>query len=386
MQFQCPHCQSILSSDGVTEGMQVKCPECSRDFVCYPYQRRVSLNAVPSASPSADIPTAIHEKFASAIGIEKLKGFRFGDLFSEVFSKHSREEVEESFTVGTPSTTPDILSVDASWPKPWLFMRMLLASLVLYALFWAGWSHTENENLIPGWILIGSFAVPVSILVLFLELNVRRNVSLYMVFRLTLLGGILSLLFSLVMFEIFDDGTWGASIAGPVEETGKILAMLAVARAAKYRYKLNGLLIGAAVGVGFAVFETAGYALRYLIGSGGRISVMKEVLLTRGIFAPFCHVVWSAIAGCALWRVIRGRAFHWSMLVDVDFIRLFLVPVILHMIWNAPFDLPFQLKTILLGAAGWFVCISLVQEGLREILEEQAAVRAGFQTQASPTP
>ena len=400
MQFQCPYCQSILSSDAVSTGAKVQCPECGNGFTCQPYDKKPVLKAIQTGTtvPAAgEIPEVLHTKLASAIGIEKLKGFKLSDLFSEVFSRHSREEVEESFTVGTPSSTPDILAVDTSWPRPWLFTRMLIASLVLYVLFWIGWRQFENPKLIPGWIILGSFAVPISTLVLFLEINVRRNVSLYMVARLTFLGGILSLLMALVLFQWFDDGTWGASIAGPIEETGKVLAMLAVARAAQYRYKLNGLLVGAAVGVGFAAFESAGYALEIMIdstvdatfyaasqnarfnwlsfGISHGASSMENNLIVRGLLSPFGHIVWSAIAGCGLWRVIRGRPFRWSMIVDVEFIRLFLVPVVLHMIWNAPFELPFFGKYILVGLVGWFVCISLVQEGLREIAEEQTAAK-----------
>lgn len=399
MKFKCPKCNAILESEAVTSGTRVQCPECTAVFEASPFIRKAKkLRAVAenekAPQPAGNISDAMQDKLTSAIGIEKLQGFSLSALFSETFSHHSRDEVEESFTVGTKASTPDIMDVDSSWPRPWLFMRMLLASLALYFLFWIGWREFANTNLIPGWIMIGSFAVPISTLVLFFELNVRRNVSLYMVSRLAFLGGILSLLVALVFFELFGTGLWGAMSAGPIEESGKLLAMLAVARAAKYRYKLNGLLIGAAVGVGFSAFESAGYALRCLIDGtmGSSLSVldkaesmeqllafgirqgsvtMENNLVVRGLLSPFGHVVWSAIVGCAMWRTIRGLEFRWSMLVDVDFIRLMIVPVVLHMIWNSPIELPFYGKYWLVGAVGWFVCLSLVQEGLREIRAEQ---------------
>ena len=214
-----------------------------------------------------------------------------------------------------------------------------------------------------------------------------------MIVRLAFLGGILSLLFSLFSFHLLDNGWWGASSAGPIEETGKIFAMLAVARTAQYRYKLNGLLIGAAVGVGFSAFETAGYVLRTytagsVVGTAEVLSslepevalavgmhkgakAMEDVLVVRGLLSPLGHIVWSSIAGFAMWRTIRGRKFHWRMLVDEDFIRLLLIPVILHMLWNAPFELPFFGKYLILGIAGWFICFSLIQEGLKELKLEQ---------------
>jgi RsiW-degrading membrane proteinase PrsW (M82 family) len=413
MQFQCPQCKAILASDGVTEGMKVTCPECQAAFEVKQYVRKTKLRAVDDtatgdgAVADGPLPDAIHSRVASAIGIEKLQGFKLSDLFAEVFSKHSREEVEDYFTVGTAKSTPDILEVDASWPKPWLFTRMMLASLVLYFLFWAGWRVFDNNpKLLSGWIMIGSFAIPISALVLFLELNIRRNVSLYMVARLSFLGGILSLMISLLFFSLFDLGFLGVMSAGPIEESGKVLAMIAVARAAKYRYKLNGLLVGAAVGVGFSAFESAGYALEFLVraamdsslsvlehaetyesllafGFNQGASTMESVLTTRGLLSPLAHIVWSAIAGCALWRVIDGRDFKWRMLCDENFIRLFIVPVVLHMIWNSPLELPFFGKYLLVGAAGWFVCLSLVQEGLHEVAAEQLERKEALEENAA---
>ena len=397
MQFQCPQCKAILASEGVTEGMQVTCPECQTAFEVKPYVRETKLRAVSDAASGYDaatdgpLPDAIHSRFASAIGIEKLQGFKLSDLFAEVFSKHSREEVEDYFTVGTAKSTPSILEVDASWPKPWLFTRMMIGALVLYFLFWIGWKLWENPNLLPGLMLIGSFAIPISALVLFIEFNVRRNVSLYMVVRLVLLGGILSLLIthvigSLLAAGLLPNAGWapflGAAIAGPEEETAKVLAMIAIASAAKYRYKLNGLLIGASVGMGFAAFESAGYAFNVLLAEG-EVEDMVANINMRGLLAPFCHIVWSAIAGCALWRVIKGQGFRWRMLCDENFVRLFLVPVVLHMIWNFPLQLPFFGNQIVAGIAGWIVCLSLVQEGLHEVAAEQAKARDDLSDEAT---
>ena len=413
MQFQCSECKTVLASDEVTEGMQVECPECGATVECRPYVEKVRLRMVSNAEPDdkegAGLTGAIHMKIASAVGIEKLKGFKLSDLFAEVFSKHSREEVEDYFTVGTAKSTPSILDVDASWPKPWLFMRMIIASMVLFFLFWVGWKQFLNPNLLPGLMMVGSFAIPISTLVLFMELNVRRNVSLYMVARLAFLGGILSLLITSVIDNLAEFGllpnsgylSWmGVSSAGPMEETAKVLAMVVVARTAKYKYKLNGLLVGAAVGVGFAAFESMGYALTCFVdgmifgmqnafGKGignleaaknigvafGGADAMLDNVILRGVLSPFGHIVWSAIAGCALWRVIKGQEFKWRMLCDEKFIRLLLVPVFLHMAWNSPFQLPFYGTPLLVGAIGWFVCLSLVQEGLHEVAAEQAEAK-----------
>ena len=123
MQFQCPKCKAILASDEVTEGMAVTCPECGAAIECHSFARKVKLSitsvANQTAQPGEDLPGATHSKVASAIGIERLKGFKLSELFAEVFSKHSREEVEDYFTTGPAKSTPSILEVNPSWPKPW---------------------------------------------------------------------------------------------------------------------------------------------------------------------------------------------------------------------------------------------------------------------------
>ena len=70
------------------------------------------------------------------------------------------------------------------------------------------------------------------------------------------------------------------------------------------------MLFGAAIGAGFACFESAGYAFHYLLTapeslfSDQRFNVpaATEVIVVRGLLAPFGHVVWTALAAGALWR------------------------------------------------------------------------------------
>ena len=45
---------------------------------------------------------------------------------------------------------------------------------------------------------------------------------------------------------------------------------------------LNGLLVGASIGAGFAVFETAGYILNSGLQSVDSLSAMTDVIVLRG--------------------------------------------------------------------------------------------------------
>lgn len=334
-------------------------------------------NKIEQQQPDVDIKKIVadvHGRFNKFAGLEKLEGFSIKKLLADVFKYHGQDEVESIFTVGIEKTTPTIDAVDTSWPRPWMFFRALTFSAIVYFLFNIAWETFENINLIPGLMAVGTVAVPISALIFFFEVNVRQNISLYIVIRMVLLGGITSLLLSLLLFNLPLSNTkiLGASVAGLIEEPGKLLTLVIIARSAKYKYKINGLLLGAAIGTGFAIFESMGYAFRALLISGNK-DFMTDIIVLRGVLSPFAHIAWAAIAGAALWRVKGGHPFSMGMVLDGRFWHLFLVPVILHMLWNADFSLPYHIKEISLGVVAWIVILALIQEGLKEIRSEKIA-------------
>jgi RsiW-degrading membrane proteinase PrsW (M82 family) len=319
-------------------------------------------------------------------GVSKLETFSVAELFAQTFKKHHDDEVERLFTVGTRATTPSVLSLETNWPQPWMFMRALFFAALLYGGFHFLWNFFHNENLLPGLILTGSFAVPIATLVFFFEMNVPRNVSLYQMLKLVLLGGVASLAISLLLFDLTAlHSVFGASSAGIVEEAGKLLALVWLAGRSnneRYRFTLNGLLFGAAVGTGFAAFESAGYAFR--VGLHDSVDAMFENIVLRGVLAPAGHIVWTALAGAALWKVKRDRRFAWDMLSDASFMRVFALVAGLHFIWNLPFELPFYAKFIVLGFVAWTAALAFIQHGLREIRQEQIGLLQGAGQTASP--
>ena len=165
-----------------------------------------------ATSQSTHIWGNIAGKVSSASGLEKLEGFSVGQLFSEVFRRHTPEQIEEHFSTGTKATTPPLNVVVASWPTPWAFFRLLGVSLgAAFGFYWA-LSRFQNPLLIPGWMFVGCFGIPFSALVFFLEANILRNVSVYRIMALLFLGGLLSLVFSLFLFEFTKLDQWIGAI------------------------------------------------------------------------------------------------------------------------------------------------------------------------------
>ena len=343
--------------------------------------------AQPHTIQQLNLLHGLQARIQSLASTEQLEGFSLREMFSGVFKKRSAEEVEDYFTVGTSKTTPPIDLVETGWPRPWLFFRLLAVLVVAYFVCTFTLLHLSDAgNMVPAVMILGSFAVPLATLVLFFELNTPRNVSFHVVGKLFLYGAVVSLAVALLGYSlpIFDVGTWEAGI---VEECAKLLTVVIVMRSVRYKYILNGILFGATVGAGFACFETAGYALNngFLPGlfqglaqgqaaaTHTAIVSMLQILRLRGILAPLGHVAWTAIAAGAFWRVKMDKPASPSMFLDTRFLKAFLIPVSMHALWDAPafMQLPFYGNDIITGAISWYVVFGLVQQGLRQVKEEQ---------------
>lgn len=373
--FTCTECEGQLQAPGNLRGAPVKCPHCEK-FIRVP-----DTPPPPGSKEKEGLSQSVVRKITEAAGVERIRGFDVRAFFSEVFRRHPEESIDNHFTVGSPATTPPLSEIATSWPRPWVFFRVFVGAIVLHLLFSQGYVRTNNPNLIPGLILVGSFAVPMAMLILFFEINIRRNVSAYQVLRLMLVGGVISIMVSLFFFSVsaktrIDD--WlGHSVVGIVEEAAKVLALLIVVNQRRFDYTHNGLLFGAAVGTGFAAFETAGYALQALLDSETTqegVSKANDVLFLRGLLSPLAHIVWTAICGAALWRVKREKRFRLSHLFHPNFVRVFTIAVLLHMAWNSSWQ--GLLKFAGIGLVAWIIVLGFIQTGLREIAIEKANQRA----------
>jgi len=328
------------------------------------------------------------DRLADFAGVERLEGFRPHELMSAVFRRYGRDEMERHFATGLPGYTPDLQAIESGWPKPWMFVRLLGASMLVFVGFWLLVSIFDSANLLPGMILVGSFAVPLSILVFFLEINSPRNVSLYLVIHCMVIGGLISLALTLLLEQTtghlgFVGNFVDPFLIGISEEVAKLAAVFLITMrlpAQRYPWILNGMLFGAAVGAGFACFESAGYAMRFLFTEAGiDIGAAVHVIIVRGLLAPFGHVVWTALAAGALWRVKLDGGLRPAMLIHQRVLRMLLVVILLHSVWDFPFAdrIPFLGTYLVLGVVAWFIAFGMLQGGLKQIKAAQLSGQQG---------
>ena len=209
-----------------------------------------------------------------------------------------------------------------AWAPRW--WAVLLIGLALWAAAVGAMYLTGNIILLPTIVLLGSFLVPVTAISWYLDhdgsasLSPRRIVSAFII--AAVLGLIAASL--LEFWLVYGPGPIGMLKVGFIEEFVKGAAIILLALGLRSYATRDGLVLGAAVGFGFAALETSGYALASLFVVQGQqlfLSLPSVVFteLVRAVLAPFGHGLWSAILGGVIFYAARqGRVrMIWSVLV-----------------------------------------------------------------------
>jgi protease PrsW len=349
----------------------MKCSQCQCELhleisICHHCGGRIDEQERESLLQAGDEAVDSEENSSSGLRLRQILTLPL-EIFSNVFKKHTEEDAERLFLVGTSHTTPPLEKILDSWPRPWLFARIFLMIAFLYLGLWIGFEIFNNANFFPGLIMVGSFIAPITTLIFFWEMNAPQNISIYKIINILFIGGMLSLVMAVFFFENIGDES--VIMIGIVEEVAKLLVVIWFLRNHHYRYILNGVLVGAAVGTGFAAFESAGYALMSVLLRD--FETMYMTIFWRGVLAPGGHIVWAALAGGALCLVKGTRRLHFSMLTDMRFLLLFAIVVISHAMWDLSWPTIWGIPVvqICLMIASWFITFFVLFLGLKEISE-----------------
>lgn len=273
---------------------------------------------------------------------ENKRSISWGDIFSDVWKKHRKDQRTALLTKGMGSHIPAPNRMLSDWQKPWLFARVLIAGLVLSVLIGISCVIFPGYGMLLMLCLLPAFVVPLSVMLFYWEMNIPGNISIYEALLLTLLGGCLSLTVTGIMRTVFPGISEIAFLAGPLpEELAKCLIVTIFLCQKKYNYGLQGILIGGAVGVGFSAMESAGYALQIFdigiqnaMGTNIIIRSMADILVRRGVLAIGGHVVWAALYGGAL-ALIKGKGkMSPKCFANSLFWLTFSAAFLLHTAWN----------------------------------------------------
>ena len=277
-------------------------------------------------------------------------------------SELARMHGGQGLSVPDPTTTlmPFLAAKrrDRSW-------RLLIAGVALFAVLSFVAARSEQELAIYGALVLGSFVVPVVYVTYLAEADIlaARPLTLLLTF---VLGAALGLPVAIWLERAtgVEPGALGGALAiAVIEELAKLLGVAWLLRRSASRFQMDGVVYGAAAGMGFAAFETVIYGIERLEAPGALLAT----LALRSLLAPFGHGTWTAIVCATIWRN-KGR--H-ALRIDVPVLGAFALAVGLHALWDwQPLPRTFALL--------WFVAVGAAGIlALRAILNQAASEQIG---------
>jgi protease PrsW len=232
---------------------------------------------------------------------------------------------------GSASTAAGAVRKPATGPS---WVRIFVVGLVLWLATVLVTFATKNSNLIPTIILLGSFLTPITF-VAYAFGRADEVITTQRIFGAFVYGGLLGVLGASVLESAFLRQSSGLIYVGVglIEEGVKLAALWLLARRLPRYTMRDGMVLGAAVGFGFAAFESAGYAFNALFTRTGlSLWNLLEAEGLRGILTPVGHGLWTAILGGVLFATaarygrlrLTGPVLGWYALV-----------ALLHALWDA---------------------------------------------------
>jgi RsiW-degrading membrane proteinase PrsW (M82 family) len=210
--------------------------------------------------------------------------------------------------------------------------RVLLTGLFLYIIGLVILIVGGNPVLFPTVVLLGNFMTPAAYVAFFYERRHLSKLSLPTTALTFFYGGVLGVFAASLLEPLFIGGISFSTtfIIGLIEEFAKILGVLFIVRRMRHDSELDGLILGAAAGMGFAALESTGYAFSVFLRSGGSLSLIVAVTLLRGFLAPIGHGTWTAILAGVLFRESQPQHFR----LNGKVIGTYLTVSILHGLWD----------------------------------------------------
>ncbi len=331
------------------------------------------------AQKMMDTVVKVNSMISTAADLHKLENFSWKKFFGEVFRKHPDEDVYAIFQCGTPTSTPSIEQVVNEWPSPWMFSRFLFCGLALFIVF--AWLIEKGMfQFVPFYCVTGALFFPLALYILFFELNIWRNISMYNAVRCITIGGIVALVMMVLEGEKLD--RW--YLHAPILEYIKLQATLLIgAHLVKIRMNriLPGMLLGCAVGGGLAVIECTASLFRK-----GDTQDIVVYLIGTCLYA-FLQVVWAVITAGAFCKVQAMREHEhdrsesaYATMLDVRFLSVVAVPLILHFLLDclvrysseSPwFGLTALAAVVIFSILSWWIVMRLIQRGIDQVREEK---------------
>lgn len=213
------------------------------------------------------------------------------------------------------------------------WFQIFASGFVLLCLVERGLVYTRDLAFLPSVILLGSFLVPITFVAYLYERLPDRDVPLPPLAVCFVWGGVLGTLSAGILeyhalVTLSFPSLLGASV---IEETAKLVFPVTYYFLGRYRSEADGIIFGVSAAMGFAAFETTGYALVTYVQSRQDLAALNEVLLVRGVASPAGHAAWTGLV-CAV--LFRERLRVGRPVLNWQLVGAFTAAVLLHALLN----------------------------------------------------
>lgn len=251
-------------------------------------------------------------------------------FFKETFRAHSKAEYKEIFTRGLNDDNGGV-----SGAFPWLYVRAFFALLILFTVNTFVLRLTNNALYVPSVTFLGGITFTVPFIVLLYELYPKRDVSLFFLIAVLVIGGTVSGLLAQLGYAFIPvvNGWVSAVTAGVLEEVCKLIPAIVVIAVTKQKNPYACFLIAATVGAGFSVIEDMGYIFYYSenVFYQSNIRGIVTMFADRGLSSFCSHILWTGAIGWA-YSYIK-KPFK-----SIRFFLMIFLSVGLHICWDFPLD------------------------------------------------
>ncbi len=231
-------------------------------------------------------------------------------------------------------------------PAFWLYA----VTLALTGLYTIGeqslYRRISPSGWVLSWVLLLAYALPVFLIIYFLDLYEREPMSL-------LIGALLWGAVAATTMSGFGNSGWGevvARVGGPefaakwtaaltapfVEETLKGLGVVIIYLIAREEIDdvMDGFVYGATVGLGFAVVEDVYYFIAVFGGSPA--DVIKGYFIRVIASGLYSHVLYTGLVGMGIGYAVTRRGGVSSRRRGLVLAGLVSLAVFGHLLWNSP--------------------------------------------------
>jgi CRP-like cAMP-binding protein/RsiW-degrading membrane proteinase PrsW (M82 family) len=299
------------------------------------------------------------------------------DYFRELVQLRFRGAPGQHLLLPDPLTTIMPLVGARRRKRYWV---VLLIGVLLFALLSAVAHIGGSKSAVYAVMVLGSLIGPVVFVQYLAESNILTQRPLELIIT-AVLGAALGLPAALWLQRevgILPTSLLSALSIAAIEEPAKVLGVMWLLRLPALRFRMDGVIFGAAAGMGFAAFETGLYALARV----ELVGALLGVLWFRALLSPFTHGTWTAIVCAIIWRERSAGWIHGGWKIAAAFA----VVILLHGLWDWPgFGVPWNFAWLLLiGAASVLTLRAILHRASYEEARSVAAL-APEVAQAGPT-